>query len=153
MASNVPADVGMDLDEVLTPCLLVDLDAFESNVARMAGYVRERGIALRGHATTHKTPAIALQQIAHGAVGICCQKVSEAEAMVDGGVGDVMVSLARHIARSPGLRFSGLQAYNGRAQHHVQYAERRAAVDRVIHGVRNGRVESLWPVTARGMLL
>ncbi|MCP1673557.1 3-hydroxy-D-aspartate aldolase [Natronocella acetinitrilica] len=92
MASNCPAEVGMPLEAVLTPCLLVDLDALERNMDRMAVFARENQIRLRPHAKTHKCPAIALQQIARGAVGICCQKVSEAEAMVEGGVTDIMVS-------------------------------------------------------------
>jgi len=87
-----PADVGMSVDEVDTPALLVDLDAFERNVEKMASFCSESGVRLRAHAKTHKSPDIAKFQIARGAVGICCQKVSEAEAMVDGGVNDVLVS-------------------------------------------------------------
>ncbi|QIT57117.1 hypothetical protein HC341_04380 [Aquisalimonas sp. 2447] len=58
----------------------------------MAHYAKSQGLRHRAHAKTHKSPDIALHQIANGAVGVCCQKVSEAEAMVDGGVRDVMVS-------------------------------------------------------------
>ena len=85
-----PAATGMPLAEVDTPALLLDLDAFERNVATMAEAAR--GLRLRPHAKSHKCPEIALRQIAAGAVGVCCQKVSEAAAMVDGGVGDVLVS-------------------------------------------------------------
>ena len=85
-----PAAAGMPLAEVDTPALLLDLDAFERNVATMAEAAR--GIALRPHAKSHKCPEIALRQIAAGAVGVCCQKVSEAAAMIDGGVADVHVS-------------------------------------------------------------
>lgn len=87
-----PADVGMSVDEVDTPALLVDLDAFDRNVEKMASFCDGSGVRLRAHAKTHKSPDIAKIQIASGAVGICCQKVSEAEAMVDGGVDDVLVS-------------------------------------------------------------
>jgi D-serine deaminase-like pyridoxal phosphate-dependent protein len=82
----------MALADVDTPALVIDLDAFERNLKRMADFVRGAGVRLRGHSKTHKSPIIAGKQIALGAVGVCCQKVSEAEIMVDGGVADVLVS-------------------------------------------------------------
>src|SRR5207344_563691 len=85
-----PATPGLPLSDVDTPALLLDLDAFERNVATMAEIAR--GIRLRPHAKSHKCPEIAKRQIAAGAVGVCCQKVSEAEAMVNGGVADIHVS-------------------------------------------------------------
>jgi 3-hydroxy-D-aspartate aldolase len=195
-----PAEVGMPLLEIDTPALLVDLDALERNLARMADAVAKTKAKLRPHAKTHKSPIIAQMQIARGAVGICCQKVSEAEAMVRGGVKSVLVSnevaggrklerltalareadvavctdnranvaelaraaeragirlpvlveidvgadrcgvpagspaveLARAIAASAHLRFAGLQAYQGRAQHIRDHAERKAAIDRAV---------------------
>lgn len=88
-----PASVGMALADVDTPALLVDLDAFERNLRRLADAVPQgSGIKLRPHAKTHKSPDIALQQMALGAVGVCCQKVSEAEALVRGGVPDVLIT-------------------------------------------------------------
>jgi D-serine deaminase-like pyridoxal phosphate-dependent protein len=87
-----PAAIGMHCAEVDTPALLLDLDAFERNLDRMADFARERGLRLRPHAKMHKTPAVAAAQMRRGAVGVCCQKVSEAEAMVEGGVIDVLVS-------------------------------------------------------------
>ena len=87
-----PADVGAPADQIDTPALVVDLDAYEKNLDRMAAHLRGRPVRLRPHAKTHKCPVIALRQIARGAVGVCCQKVSEAEAMVDGGVRNVLVS-------------------------------------------------------------
>lgn len=89
---DVPAAVGMTIDEIQTPALIVDLDAFERNVERMQNYADTVGIGLRPHAKTHKSANIALHQIEKGAVGICCQKVSEAEALVRGGVPDVLVA-------------------------------------------------------------
>jgi D-serine deaminase-like pyridoxal phosphate-dependent protein len=89
---NPPARIGAALDEVDTPALIVDLDPFEANVSHMAGFGRDAGIALRPHAKTHRCPAVALRQIAAGAVGQCVQTVGEAEAMVAGGVRDVMVT-------------------------------------------------------------
>ena len=87
-----PAAVGMAIGDVDTPALLVDLDALEYNLTRMAGAAAAAGVRLRPHAKTHKCAEIALRQMALGASGICCQKVSEAEAMVGGGVRDVLVS-------------------------------------------------------------
>jgi D-serine deaminase-like pyridoxal phosphate-dependent protein len=87
-----PAAVGMSIAEVDTPALLLDLDAFEHNLMRLTESLRGTSVRLRPHAKSHKCPEIALRQIARGAVGVCCQKVSEAEALVQGGVGDVMVA-------------------------------------------------------------
>ena len=88
----IPAQVGSTIDEIDTPALIVDLDAFEHNLHKLAGFSRSAGVRLRPHAKTHKCPTIALKQVAAGAVGQCCQKVGEAEALVRGGVRDVMVS-------------------------------------------------------------
>ena len=93
MTTRPPAEIGMPLDEVDTPALIVDLDAFEGNLRRLAGKVGGAGgVRLRPHAKTHKCPVIALKQIELGAVGVCVQKVGEAEAMVYGGVRDVLVT-------------------------------------------------------------
>jgi len=92
MTTRPPAEIGMSLDEVDTPALMIDLDAFERNLRRLADRVRGSGVRLRPHAKTHKCPVIALKQIELGAVGVCVQKVSEAEAMVYGGVRDVLVT-------------------------------------------------------------
>jgi 3-hydroxy-D-aspartate aldolase len=197
MTTNPPAEIGMPLDAVDTPALLLDLDAFERNIERMAKAVAGSSVKLRPHAKSHKCPVIALRQIAAGAIGVCCQKVGEAEAMVYGGVSNVLVSnqivgtskiarlvalakqawvgvcadhpanvkdlsdaavafgvrlpvlvevnvgmdrcgvepgeptlaLAKQIAASPGLRFAGLQAYHGSAQHLREHAKRKEAID------------------------
>ncbi|HSU62369.1 MAG TPA: alanine racemase, partial [Burkholderiales bacterium] len=177
---RAPAAVGMRVADIDTPALIIDLDAFEKNVGTLGDTVKNR-VRVRAHAKTHKCPEIAKRQVAAGAIGVCCQKVSEAEAMVEGGIEDVLVSnevvgapklgrlaalstrarlgvcvdnrenlrqleasgakldvyveldigmrrcgvapgepalaLAREIARSRTLRFAGLQAYHGRAQH------------------------------------
>lgn len=204
-ALPAPARIGMALADVDTPALLLDLDAFERNLHRLNDTLRGRPVRVRPHAKSHKCPQIALRQIALGAVGVCCQKVSEAEAMVRGGVQDVLVAnevvgtgklarlaalaresrigvcvddagnvedlsraartagsaldvyveinvgadrcgvepgeaalaLARAIARAHGLRFAGIHAYHGGAQHLRTPAERAAAiaqaVDKVAH--------------------
>jgi D-serine deaminase-like pyridoxal phosphate-dependent protein len=205
MSVRPPAEIGMSLEAVDTPCLLLDLDAFEANLRRLAGAVSDGGVRLRPHAKSHKCPVIALRQIALGAVGVCCQKVGEAEAMVYGGVPNVLVTneivgrskiarlaalakerawigvcadhpdnvadlneaalafgvrlpvlveinvgsdrcgvepgepalaLARRIAASAGLRFAGLQAYHGAAQHVREFARRKAAAESAVEKTR-----------------
>ena len=190
---RAPASVGQRLAEVDTPALLLDLDAFESNLRTLQQSVVGKGVRVRAHAKTHKCPEIGKRQIAAGAIGLCCQKVSEAEALVEGGIADVLVSnevvgasklarlaelsrharlgvcvdnpqalaelrasgakvdvyveievgmgrcgirpgepaanLAREIGSSGTLRFAGLQAYHGRAQHMRSMRERRGAID------------------------
>jgi D-serine deaminase-like pyridoxal phosphate-dependent protein len=102
MTVRPPAEIGMSLDEVDTPALVVDLDAFERNLKRLAERVAGTGVRLRPHAKTHKCAVIALKQMELGAVGVCCQKVSEAEALVYGGVKDVLVT--NEIVGKPKLR-------------------------------------------------
>ena len=89
---RIPARVGDAVDDIDTPALIVDLDAFERNLDLMAHAARSAGIALRPHAKAHKCPDIAQLQMERGAVGICCQKVGEAEAFVTAGVRDVLVT-------------------------------------------------------------
>jgi len=89
---RIPARAGDAVDDVDTPALVVDLDAFERNLDLMANVARGAGIALRPHAKAHKCPDIAQQQIERGAAGICCQKVDEAEAFVETGIRDVLVT-------------------------------------------------------------
>lgn len=212
---DVPALPGMREDEVETPALILDLDALEANIARMAAEARRFGVALRPHAKMHKSADVARLQIAAGAVGLCCQKVSEAEALVRAGIGDVLVSnevrgalkcarlarlariakvsvcvdaaggvaelatavaeagtelsvlveidagagrcgvvpgaaaadLAVLIDAAPGLRFAGIQAYHGNAQHLRTQEARAAAITLVV-----GRVETtLAALAARGL--
>jgi D-threonine aldolase len=201
-----PASIGQRLDEVDTPALVVELDAFERNLRALTDAVAGR-VRVRAHAKTHKCPEIARRQLAAGAVGVCCQKVSEAEAMVEGGIADVLVSnevvgarklerlaalakrarigvcvddaanvrelaaaaagagvtldayveidvgarrcgvapgepalaLAREVAARPELRFAGLQAYQGAAQHLRSMAERRAAIAAAARAARDTR--------------
>jgi len=88
---RAPAAVGDRLEEVDTPALILDLDSFERNLSTLNESVKGK-VRVRPHAKMHKCPEVAKRQIAAGAVGVCCQKVSEAEAMVDGGVADVLVT-------------------------------------------------------------
>ena len=126
MSPPPPAAVGMAVDEVDTPALLVDLDAFERNLARMAAFARDTGLKLRPHAKTHKCAVIGRKQMALGAVGVCCQKASEAEAMVRGGVGDVLVS--NQVVGASKLRRLAALAADARIGLCVDDAENAAAV-------------------------
>jgi D-serine deaminase-like pyridoxal phosphate-dependent protein len=204
--NSPPAAIGMPLGEVDTPALVLELDAFEANLRRLAESL-PREVQVRPHAKSHKCPQIAMRQIALGAVGVCCQKVSEAEALVAGGVPDVLIAnevvgayklkrlaalakqarvavcadnadnvkaleaaarefgvtldvlveinvganrcgvepgepavqLASAIASSASLRFAGLQAYHGSAQHLRKVDERRAAIESAVARVRQTR--------------
>ncbi|UAJ09385.1 DSD1 family PLP-dependent enzyme [Polymorphobacter megasporae] len=69
-----------------TPVLVVDLDALDRNIARMAEFAAANGLQLRPHAKTHKSPEIARRQVAAGAIGACCAKLGEAEVLADGGI-------------------------------------------------------------------
>ena len=83
---------GMPLAAVDTPALLLDLAVFESNLDRMQAAADAAGIHLRPHAKAHKCPAVALAQVARGAVGICCQKASEALPFIAAGITDIHIS-------------------------------------------------------------
>ena len=74
MSNPPPAVVGMTIDQVDTPALIIDLDAFERNLRRMQDRMDKAQMRLRPHAKTHKCAPIAHQQMALGAVGICCQR-------------------------------------------------------------------------------
>lgn len=213
---NVPAEPGMALEDVCTPALIIELDAFERNVKCLGEFIEAKGVRLRAHAKTHKSADIALYQMEHGgACGICCQKVSEAEALVAGGVNDVLVSnqvvdgkkidrlarlagrarvlvcvddlgnvddlsaaatghdvtleclveidcgagrcgvqwgqpavdLAKKIATSSGLAFSGLQAYQGTAQHVRDYDQREAEIEAAVRRT----VDTVQMLAAEGL--
>ncbi|MBV9910891.1 MAG: DSD1 family PLP-dependent enzyme [Hyphomicrobiales bacterium] len=196
MLQTPPAEPGMSVDDIDTPALVIDLDAFHANLDLMADFAARTGVKVRPHAKTHKSPVIAKLQIARGAVGQCVQKVAEAEVLAWGGVADILVSnevvspkklarlaalnriaevavcidaaegvrlleaaaesagrrltalveidvgsarcgvpanseavtLAQMIAPSQHLRFGGLQAYHGAAQHKRSPEERRASI-------------------------
>lgn len=206
--------VGQPVAAIDTPALVVDLDAMQRNLSRMAEFARKHGLRWRPHAKMHKSSAIAKLQMQAGAVGVCVQKTSEAEAMAAGGVHDIYISneviapaklarvadlahqlaaeqgklaiavdsvegvrrlahemndrrrggppavidvfvelevgqgrcgvtpgqsavdLALEIRKHPALRFAGLQAYHGRAQHLRSPRARRDAIASVVRDVR-----------------
>lgn len=86
------AQPGDPLARVDTPSLALDLAAFEANLRAMQAWADRHGVALRPHAKAHKCPQVALRQLALGARGICCQKVSEALPFVAAGVRDIHIS-------------------------------------------------------------
>jgi len=99
---------GQSVHDLDTPALLVDLDALERNIAKMARVTAANGIVPRPHAKTHKCPAIARMQMEAGAVGISVAKVSEAEALFDHGIEELLLTTSNvtpfKIRRAMGLR-------------------------------------------------
>ena len=90
---DVPAVPGMDESQIQTPCLILDLDALERNIRKMGDYAKANGMRHRSHGKMHKSVDVQkLQERLGGSVGVCCQKVSEAEVFVRGGIKDVLVS-------------------------------------------------------------
>src|SRR5436853_3230236 len=75
-----------------TPAIVVDMDRVERNIARVQAACTAAGLANRPHIKTHKSPVLARLQVAAGAKGITCQKIGEAEVMVDGGLDDILIS-------------------------------------------------------------
>jgi D-serine deaminase-like pyridoxal phosphate-dependent protein len=75
-----------------TPALAVDLDRVERNIRSLQAYTTSHGLALRPHVKTHKMPQIARMQLDAGAVGIACQKLGEAEVMVEAGIQDILLT-------------------------------------------------------------
>ena len=204
---DIPALPGMNEADIQTPCLVLDLDALERNIAKMGAFARQMGVRHRVHGKMHKSVDVALlQERLGGSVGVCCQKVSEAEVFARGGIKDVLVSnqvrdpakierlaripklgaraiccvddlanvadlsaaavrhgtqieclveidcgagrcgvtttpavvaLARAIAAAPGLRFAGLQAYQGAMQHMDKYEDRKAKIDIAVAMVKD----------------
>ncbi|MBL4916097.1 3-hydroxy-D-aspartate aldolase BhcC [Szabonella alba] len=209
---DIPALPGMTEAEIQTPCLILDLDALERNIVKMGDYARAHGMRHRVHGKMHKSVDVALlQDRLGGSCGVCCQKVSEAEAFARGGIRDILVSnqvrdpakidrlarlpklgartivcideianvadlsdaamrhgteieclveidcgagrcgvrstadvlaIARAVAAAPGLKFSGIQAYQGAMQHLDSYEDRRAKIDIAVAMVRDA-VEAL----------
>jgi len=83
--------IGLPVEELDTPALLVDLDALERNINKMASDIKSRGSDWRPHSKANKSPAIAHLEIAAGAIGIACAKLGEAEVMAASGIRNIMV--------------------------------------------------------------
>src|SRR5947208_3975263 len=82
----------MRLSEIDTPALLLELDAMERNLAKMAGFFSAGTTKLRPHYKNHKCPALARRQIQAGAIGMTCATLSEAEALVANGIQKILIS-------------------------------------------------------------
>ena len=90
---NIPAKIGMNLNEIQTPCLVIDYNKFEKNILKMKEFVLNNKVKLRPHAKMHKSFNVADFQIKFGgAHGICCQKVSEAEVFARQGIQDILIT-------------------------------------------------------------
>ena len=90
---DVPALPGMDEADIQTPCLILDLDALERNIRKMGDYAKAQGMRHRAHGKMHKSvDVLKLQMELGGAIGVCCQKVSEAEVFARAGIKDILVS-------------------------------------------------------------
>lgn len=75
-----------------TPVLVIDREPLQRNIDAMAAFARQHGVALRPHAKTHKSVDIARLQMAAGAVGVCCAKMGEAEALAAGGINAILIT-------------------------------------------------------------
>ena len=87
-----PGAIGTRIEDLDTPSLLLDLDAVERNLDRMAALYAGSSVRLRPHTKTHKVPNLALMQLERGAIGVCCAKLGEAEVMAAGGVPEILVT-------------------------------------------------------------
>ncbi|MBP2520676.1 D-serine deaminase-like pyridoxal phosphate-dependent protein [Agrobacterium tumefaciens] len=85
-------DAGTPLNAISTPMPVIDEDRLSANILKAQSYLDEHGKAFRPHIKTHKIPAIAKQQLQAGAIGINCQKVSEAEVFADAGFDDILIT-------------------------------------------------------------
>jgi len=84
--------IGAGIEEIETPALLLDLDKLEYNIRKMADFINEKGSSIRPHFKTHKSPFLAHKQIEAGAIGITCQKLSEAEVLARSGIKDILIA-------------------------------------------------------------
>src|SRR5688572_21209781 len=84
--------IGTPKLELDTPVLLVELDAMERNIDRLARFVRERGLNWRPHTKGVKVPAVAHLEMAAGAIGVTCAKLGEAEVMANAGIRDILIA-------------------------------------------------------------
>jgi D-serine deaminase-like pyridoxal phosphate-dependent protein len=101
----------MHVSEIETPALLIDIDQMQRNIHAMQTRCNNLGIAFRPHIKTHKTPEIARMQLEAGAVGIACQKVSEAEVFAAAGFDDIQIPY-NIVGASKTARLADLALYN-----------------------------------------
>jgi D-serine deaminase-like pyridoxal phosphate-dependent protein len=134
--------VGQGVDAIDTPALVVDLDAMNRNIARMAEFAKKHDIRWRPHAKMHKSVALAKLQLQAGAVGVCVQKTAEAEIMAAGGIHDIYISnevvAASKLARVAALAHR-LAAEHGRLAIAVDSAE---GIERLAQAMNEARAHS-----------
>jgi D-serine deaminase-like pyridoxal phosphate-dependent protein len=85
-------EIALKVEQITTPALLVDLDAMESNLQRMAAFFADKRAKLRPHFKNHKVPLLAWKQLRTGAVGITCATVREAEILVHHGIDNILIA-------------------------------------------------------------
>lgn len=112
-----------------TPVLVLDADALDRNIAVMAELAASRGVALRPHAKTHKSVDIARRQIAAGAIGLCCAKLGEAEALAEGGI--TGLHLTSPVVTAPAI--ARLAALAVRSEGLTVVVDNPANVERLAH--------------------
>ena len=83
---------GTPVEDLDTPALVIDVAAAEENIGKMQAWCDSHDVGLRPHGKTHKTPFWAHKQLDAGAIGLCASKVSEAEALINGGVSEIMIT-------------------------------------------------------------
>ena len=92
MMDNTTYILGLKKEKIDTPAFLIDLDIMEKNINLMSEYCNSANINLRPHTKHHKSPIIAHKQLQAGAIGICCQKLGEAEVMVAAGIPEILIT-------------------------------------------------------------
>jgi D-serine deaminase-like pyridoxal phosphate-dependent protein len=104
--------IGDNIRDIPTPALILDFDSFVANLKKLPETLKQvnPNVQIRPHAKAHKCPLIAQLQVSSGAVGVCVQKLSEAEAMVAGGIRDVLIS-NEIVERHKLLRVAALSKY------------------------------------------
>src|SRR5215204_3578173 len=101
----------MNVNDLETPSVLIDLDRMEANIRRMQARCNDLGLAFRPHIKTHKIPDIAKMQLEAGAVGIACQKVSEAQVFADAGINNIQIPF-NIVGPQKTARLADLALYN-----------------------------------------
>ncbi|MGK6318225.1 DSD1 family PLP-dependent enzyme [Sphingomonas sp. DT-204] len=117
--------------ELNTPVLVLDVDALDRNIAKMAALTAERGVGLRPHAKTHKSADIGKRQLAAGALGLCCAKIGEAEVMADAGIAGILITSP---VTAPGA-IERLAALAGRAEGLMAVVDHPDVAARIDHAL------------------
>lgn len=120
--------IGMPLEALDTPTLLLDRSASDRNIARMAGFFATRSATLRPHFKNHKCVSLARRQVAAGAVGMTCAKLGEAEVLVAHGFEDVLI--ANQVVGAPKVERLIALARRARIAVAVDHIDQATAISR-----------------------